>query len=264
MLYALISPAKRLDFKPQPGIKTTQPALLKDTAILAERTRALSKTQIQKLMEISPALAQLNYDRYQTFDPANKIETKAAIYTFAGDVYMGLVAKTMSKEDVAYAQDHLGILSGLYGLLRPLDAIQAYRLEMGSELKNVRGKNLHAFWRERLTEHLNAMVGKLKNPTIVNLASAEYFGAVDASALKAPVIAANFVEIKNGKVSAPTFFLKKARGMMARAIVENRWEKPEQMKAFDTAGYEYDEKRSTDQMMVFSRSAPKVGVTARF
>ena len=123
MLYALISPAKRLDFKPQPGIKTTQPALLKDTALLAERTKALSKTQIQKLMEISPALAELNYDRYQAFDPANKTDTKAAIYTFAGDVYMGLVAKTMSKEDVAYAQDHLGILSGLYGLEARIDGL---------------------------------------------------------------------------------------------------------------------------------------------
>jgi len=264
MLYALISPAKRLDFKPQPGIKTTQPALLKDTAILAGRAKTLSKTQIQKLMDISPALAQLNYERYQSFDPTNRGETKAAIYTFAGDVYMGFVAKTMSKEDVAYAQEHVGILSGLYGLLRPLDAIQAYRLEMGSALKNERGKDLHAFWREHLTDHLNTIVGKLKNPTIVNLASAEYFGAVDAGKLKAPVIAANFVEVKNGKVSAPTFFLKKARGMMARAIVENRWETPEQMKAFDTAGYAYDEKRSTETMMVFSRTAPKAGVTARF
>ena len=143
MLYALVSPAKRLDFAPLKGFKATQPALLKHTKILAARAKKLTKPQIKNLMDISPALTQLNYDRFQAFDDTNRTDAKPAIFTFAGDVYMGFQAKTLSKEDIEYAQDHVAILSGLYGLLRPLDAIQAYRLEMGSALDNERGKGDH-------------------------------------------------------------------------------------------------------------------------
>jgi cytoplasmic iron level regulating protein YaaA (DUF328/UPF0246 family) len=255
MLYALLSPAKRLDFKPVDGFKATQPALLKDTAALAARARRLSRDQIGRLMEISPALAQLNFERFQAFDPANRAATKPAIFAFAGDVYMGLEAKTLSKDDIAFAQQHIGILSGLYGLLRPLDSIQPYRLEMGSRLDTDRGDDLYDFWRDRLTEHLNAVAKKIKAKAIVNLASVEYWSAVDEKRLKAPVIHPAFKEIKSGKATIVSFLAKKARGMMARAIVQNRWTEPDALKAFNTAGYRFDAKASDDTVWVFSRKS---------
>jgi cytoplasmic iron level regulating protein YaaA (DUF328/UPF0246 family) len=253
MLYALVSPAKRLDFKPVAGVKPTQPALLKEAVVLAEQARALSQTQIARLMGISPALAALNHDRFQAFDPANRAGTKPAIYAFAGDVYMGLDAKTLTAEDIAFAQGHLGILSGLYGLLRPLDAIQPYRLEMGSALANPRGDDLYAYWRAPVTARLNAVLAKHKAPTVVNLASQEYWGAVDETRLKAPVVAPQFLEIKGGKAVMLSFFAKKARGLMARAIVRNRWQTADDLKGFDAAGYGYDAKRSRENAWVFTR-----------
>jgi cytoplasmic iron level regulating protein YaaA (DUF328/UPF0246 family) len=258
MLYALLSPAKRLDFKPLPSsrhVKATQPALLKETAVLAARARDLSITQLQRLMELSPSLAKLNHDRFQHFDPGNRTGTKPAIFTFAGDVYMGLNAATMSDEDVAFAQAHVGILSGLYGLLRPLDAIQPYRLEMGSPLKTAQADDLYGFWRKIVTDRVNAAVSKLAAPTIVNLASEEYWAAVDESQLKAPVIQATFKEMRGGKLQFLSFFAKKARGLMARAIVDHRWEKPEDLKQFNTAGYRFDPKASDEQVWVFSRKS---------
>ena len=258
MLYALLTPAKRLDFKPLPAsrhIKATQPALLKETAVLAEKAKGLSAPQLQRLMGISSALAKLNFDRFQHFDPANRDGTKPAIFTFAGDVYMGLNAATLSDDDVAFAQEHIGILSGLYGVLRPLDAIQPYRLEMGIVLKTDKAADLHGFWRKSVTDRINAVVSKLKSPTIVNLASEEYWGAVDETRLKAPLIQAVFKEIRGGKLQFVSFFAKKARGMMARAIVDHRWERPEDLKAFDTAGYRFDAKASDERTWVFTRKS---------
>jgi cytoplasmic iron level regulating protein YaaA (DUF328/UPF0246 family) len=261
MLYAVLSPAKKLDFKPVDDLlakfklESTQPALLKDALTIAAGAKKLSTQQVQRLMDLSPKLAELNYDRFQAFEPANRKGTKPALYAFAGDVYVGLDAKTFDKGDVAFAQKHIGIISGLYGLLRPLDAIQPYRMEMGSRLANVDGPDLYAFWRRRLTAHLNAVTGKLKSAVVVNLASVEYWSAVDEDGLKAPVIHAHFKEVRNGKAQVISFLAKKARGMMARAIVEKRWDKPEDLQGFNAGGYRFDAAASDGSRWVFSRKA---------
>ena len=256
MLFALLSPAKRLDFTPPPVFaKSTKPALMEDAAALAAYAKKYSQRNLQALMGISPKLAELNFERFQAFDPTNKIGTKPALFTFAGDVYIGLDAKTLSKDDVTFAQKHIGMLSGLYGLLRPLDAIQPYRLEMGSTVKTERGRDLYAFWQEALTAHINAVTGKMKTPTLVNLASNEYWGAVDEAKLAAPVIQCAFKEVKDGKAKILSFFAKKARGLMARAIIDNRWTQPEDLKAFKSDGYRFDPKTSTEDVWVFSRKA---------
>lgn len=260
MLFAVLSPAKRLDFSPAPAFaRPSTPALLDKTAVVVARAKKLTRGQIAKLMDISAKLAELNFERFQKFDPAGGTG-KPAIYAFAGDVYMGFDAKTLSEKDIAFAQEHIGIISGLYGLLRPLDAIQPYRLEMGSALKNERGKDLHAFWRKSLTDHINTRTSQ-KGTTIVNLASQEYWGAVDEKALKAPVLSIHFKEIKNGKASIVAFFAKKARGMMARHIAEKRLTKPEQLKTFDTGGYRFDASVSDAAQWVFSR--PFIPMNAR-
>lgn len=253
MLFALISPAKKLDFSPAPDFVTaTTPALLEDAAEMAARAKMLSRTQLARIMDISPKLADLNYQRFQSFDPRNTRDTKAAIYAFAGDVYVGFDAKSLTKDDMAFAQEHLGIISGLYGLLRPLDAIQPYRLEMGSSLKNARGKDLYAFWRATLTAHINVLAADV---TIINLASTEYWSAVSEKELAAPVIHTAFKEIKDGKVSIVSFMAKKARGMMARYIVQHHLTSPEQIKAFNVEGYAFDAKASSAATWVFSRKA---------
>jgi uncharacterized protein len=256
MLLALLSPAKRLDFSPPPAFaKATQPGLLRDTALLAARGKTLSRADLRRLMDISAKLADLNYERFQSFDPKNKAEAKPAIFAFAGDVYMGFDARTLSAADIAFAQSHVAILSGLYGVLRPLDAIQPYRLEMGTRLKTERGADLHAFWRGSVAAYINELTAALREPTIVNLASEEYWGAIDEPVLTAPVVQPVFKEIKGGKAQIVSFLAKKARGMMARYIVQHRLTAPEQLKRFDTAGYAFDAKASTGPQLVFSRKA---------
>tara|TARA_Y100000817_G_scaffold226431_1_gene179257 strand:+ start:287 stop:1066 length:780 start_codon:yes stop_codon:yes gene_type:complete len=255
MLFALLSPAKRLDFTPPPSFaKPTQPALLKETMALAMRAKKFNRYDLQKLMGISPKLASLNFERFQSFDPKNKKGTKPALFTFAGDVYVGLEASTLSENDMKFAQKHIGMLSGLYGLLRPLDAIQPYRLEMGSPVKTERGRDLIAFWQNSLTAHINAVTDKMRKPVIVNLASNEYWGAVDKTKLKAPVIQCAFKEIKDGKARVLSFFAKKARGLMARAIIDNRWTDACDLKRFNSGGYKFNPKLSTDDEWVFSRN----------
>jgi cytoplasmic iron level regulating protein YaaA (DUF328/UPF0246 family) len=256
MLLALLSPAKKLDFGPAPVFaRPTTPVLAQQTALLAARAKTFTRDDLRRLMDISPKLADLNYQRFQSFDAAGGGESKPAIYAFNGDVYMGFAAKTLDKSDIAFAQKHIAILSGLYGLLRPLDAIQPYRLEMGSRVDTARGKDLYAFWREDLTAHINDMTAKMKSPTVINLASGEYWGAVDEKALKAPVIHATFKEVKNGKATVVSFLAKKARGMMARYIVQHRLTTPDAIKAFDTDGYAFDAKTSNKTTWVFSRKA---------
>jgi cytoplasmic iron level regulating protein YaaA (DUF328/UPF0246 family) len=256
MLLALLSPAKRLDFSPPPSFaKATEPALMTETAVLAAHAKKFSRRDLQKLMGISPKLADLNFERFQAFDPANAGETKPALFTFAGDVYMGLDAKTLGKGDLTFAQKHIGMLSGLYGFLRPLDAMQPYRLEMGTAVKTKRGNDLYAFWQEALVEYINTATEKLKNPVIINLTSNEYWGAVAAKDLNAPVIQCTFKEIRDGKGKVLSFFAKKARGLMARAIIDNRWTKAEDLKAFDTEGYRFDHTLSDGKIWVFNRKA---------
>lgn len=256
MLLALMSPAKKLDFRPAPAFaKPTLPALLDDTAELAARAKRFTRDDLRRLMDVSPALAELNFQRFQAFDSNGKTGSKPAIYAFNGDVYLGFDAASLDKADIAFAQKHVAILSGLYGLLRPLDAIQPYRLEMGSKVDTARGKDLYAFWRDVLTTYVNGITAGLKQPTIVNLASNEYWSALNEKALRAPVITPAFKEIKNGKAVVYSFFAKKARGLMARYIVQHRLTTPDDLKSFDAAGYRFDPKTSDDAAWVFSRSA---------
>lgn len=256
MLYALLSPAKRLDFAPvAPGVKATAPALMADAAKLAKRAKAYSVADLRRLMDLSPALAELNYQRFQAFDLKNGGGTKPAMFAFAGDVYMGLQAKTLSADDIKFAQDHIGILSGLYGLLRPLDGIQPYRLEMGTAVNTDAGEDLYDYWRDTLTARLNALTAKMKKPVIVNLASEEYWRAVDPARLKAPVVQCVFKELKNGKASIVAFFAKKARGLMARHIIRTRAEAPDDLKGFDLDGYAFAPAASTETQLVFLRRA---------
>jgi cytoplasmic iron level regulating protein YaaA (DUF328/UPF0246 family) len=254
MLLALLSPAKRLDFSPPPAFaRATQPGLMKEAAALAALGRRLTPADLRRLMAISPKLADLNHERFQAFDPKNRSGTKPAIFAFAGDVYLGFAADGLTEADIAFTQNHLAILSGLYGVLRPLDAIQAYRLEMGTRLKTERGADLYDYWRESIVVHLNRLTAALDSPTIVNLASDEYWSAVDETRLAAPVVQAVFKEIKGGKAQVVSFLAKKARGMMARFIVEHRLTKPEDLRRFDAAGYAFNAKASTAAQLVFTR-----------
>jgi uncharacterized protein len=256
MLYALLSPAKKLDFAPAPaGLKATAPELLATAKPLIKRVKSYSASDIKRLMDLSDKLAALNFERFQAFDIANAIGTKPAIYAFNGDVYLGFDAKSLSAADITYAQKHIGILSGLYGLLRPLDAIQPYRLEMGTAVDTDAGEDLYDYWRAAITKHLNTVIGGAKGATIINLASEEYWSAVDTKALKAPVIQCAFKEVKDGKATIVSFLAKKARGMMARYIVENRVEKPKGLQEFTSGGYSFDAKASDDKLYVFTRKA---------
>jgi cytoplasmic iron level regulating protein YaaA (DUF328/UPF0246 family) len=256
MLLALLSPAKRLDFQSEDdfvtdgSLKATVPALRKDADMLAARAKRYSANDLGRLMDISPALAALNFARFQAFDGAR---TRPAIYAFAGDVYQGFDAASLPADDIAFAQKHIGILSGLYGVLRPLDAIAPYRLEMGTRVDTERGKDLYDFWRIAVTARLNALTAKMTDATVVNLASMEYWGVVDEKALAAPVVQPVFKEIKAGKAQIVSFMAKKARGLMARYIVEHRVATAESLKQFDVAGYKYDPKASTADAWIFSR-----------
>lgn len=257
-MIVLLSPAKNLNFDPAPHAPAaTKPALLKHTAELAETTRTLTPTKLKKLMGISDKLAELNHERFQALRADGKSNSaKQAALAFNGDVYLGLNAKTMSAEDFAYAQDHLRILSGLYGLLRPLDAIEPYRLEMGSKLKNPRGKDLYAFWGEIIAKEIDRATKGHEDPTVVNLASAEYFKAVDRGALKAPVVTPVFKEAKDGRLRTLQFYAKRARGLMARWIVDNRIDKAGDLKKFSVEGYSLDKTGSDDATLLFTRPQP--------
>ncbi len=253
-MLVVISPAKRLDETPLPGLPATRPDFAADAAHLAGHARRLDLCQLQKLMGISQALARLNADRFAGFatDPAPD-ETKQAALLFAGDTYAGLEARTLSTDDLRWAQSHLRILSGLYGLLRPLDAVQPYRLEMGSRLKTERGANLYAYWGDRLARALNAAASDSGAQVLVNCASQEYFGAVDRDTLSLRVVTPVFMEDKAGTPKVVSFHAKKARGAMARFVVEHRLTDPESLKDFDTGGYRFDAGLSEGDRWVFLR-----------
>lgn len=252
----LISPAKSLDFTPpQALLPLTTPELKSDIGELAKVTKKLTVADLRRLMSISERLGELNRERFQAFDPAVEDGLQAAL-AFNGDVYAGLDARSLTKADLTWAQDHLRILSGLYGVLRPLDAIQPYRLEMGVRLKTRRGKTLYDFWGDRIAKTLNAAAEGQTDPTVINLASQEYFGGVDAKALKPPVVTCHFKEEKEGELRVLGFFAKKARGLMARFIIEKRLEKAADLKAFDAAGYAFQPGLSSDADWVFSRPQP--------
>ncbi len=254
-MLALLSPAKSLDFSSAPpDVSQSQPACLKQTRTLASHLRALKKAELKKLLHVSDKLADLNYERFQAFKtPFTPQNAKQAALAFSGDVYQGLDAASLSAEELGWAQDHVRILSGFYGLLRPLDLIQPYRLEMGRALKTCAGDNLYAFWGDKLTRLAASAASKSGEPTLINLASAEYFAALQPEKLKGSVITPGFREIRDGKPRFLSFFAKKARGMMARYIIQNRISRPEDLKSFDLEGYRYDKSLSDGDQWIFTR-----------
>jgi len=253
-LLIVVSPAKKLDFTPSAiDLPMTPRRCAKETAELAKVTRELTRADLRRLMSISEALADLNWNRFQAFNNDVTETDVQAVLAFAGDVYEGLKAREMSAEDLKWAQDHLRILSGFYGLLRPLDGIQPYRLEMGTRLKTPRGNTLYDFWGERISLRLNEDSQGHPDQTLVNLASQEYFGAVDAKALKLQVVTPHFKERKDGEDRIISFHAKKARGAMARYAILNRIEKAEDLKAFDQDGYRFMPDLSTDFDWIFIR-----------
>lgn len=253
-MLTVISPAKRLDDTAvlPAGQTATRPTFLAEADILAGVAGKLTAPKLRKLMDISEPLAKLNVARFKGFAEA---ETRPAALFFAGDTYAGLEAKTLDPDALRWAQEHLRILSGLYGVLRPLDGIKAYRLEMGSKLKNPRGADLYAFWRGQVAAALNEQAAQTGAKALVNCASIEYFGAVDTAALTMPVITPTFLEDKNGEAKIVSFYAKKARGAMARFIAENRLTDPDSLRGFDAGGYAYDAARSAPLAPVFIRSA---------
>jgi uncharacterized protein len=252
----VLSPAKALDFTHAPqAAPMTTPELAEDVAELAQTTKKLRVADLKRMMDLSDNLAKLNRDRFQAFDPAMEDGLQAA-FAFNGDVYAGLRARELDKKALAFAQKHVRILSGLYGVLRPLDAIQPYRLEMGVSLKTKRGKTLYAFWGDRIAQVLNAAAEGHKDRTLVNCASQEYFGAVDVGALKLPLVHCRFLEEKDGEARVISFFAKRARGLMARYAIDHRIDRAEGLKDFDVDGYRFQPKASTDTEWVFSRPQP--------
>lgn len=252
-MLTVISPAKRLDWAPR-DVAMTEPAFQDDADQLAAVARKLSVNKLMKLMDISRDLAVLNADRFARFGEGRSDRRPAAL-AFAGDTYAGLEGPTLDPDTLRYGQDHLRILSGLYGLLRPLDAIEPYRLEMGSRLKTKKGASLYEWWGTRLAEALNAEGKALGATTLVNCASIEYFSAVDTNALSLDVITPQFREDKPGGPKVVSFFAKKARGAMARFVLEHRLEMPEHLHAFDTGGYAYEPDLSEPNKPAFLRRA---------
>ncbi len=253
-----LSPSKGQDFETTSLSKThTKPADLKDSELLIKELKKLNSEQLQTLMVISENIANLNVERNKTFKtPFTMKNAKQAIFAFKGDVYGGFDLESFTEENYAYAQDHLRILSGLYGCLRPMDLIQPYRLEMKTRLKNERGENLYQFWADRITKRLNKELKKQQEPVLVNLASNEYFKAVKPKLLEGRLLNINFKETKQGKTRVVAIFAKRARGMMADYIIRNRIEKPEDLKQFKLSGYKFNKSLSDDKQWTFERPQP--------
>lgn len=251
----LLSPSKTLDYKrPSTISKFSQPQLLKHSSELIDELRKLSPAGISSIMDVSRKIANENFERFASWQVPFSLSTaKQAVFAFKGDVYEGLQAETFDEKDLEFAQQHLRILSGLYGVLRPLDLMQAYRLEMGLKFKNSRGKDLYEFWGELITDNLNAELKKTKSSTFINLASQEYFKSVLTSKIKAKIITPVFKEDKPGGLKVIALFAKKARGMMSRFIIQNRITEPDQIKVFTAGGYHFDDKLSDFNEWVFIR-----------
>jgi len=257
-MLTVISPAKRMNEKAHAlpaGFSLTQPEYAADAAALAKLARGLSADDLCGLMDISPKLGALNRDRFATFDP--KATGQAAAFLFDGDTYAGLEARTMEPDALRWAQGHLRILSGLYGLLRPLDGIQPYRLEMGIRLANPRGADLYGWWGAKPAQALKSLAAEMGARALVNCASTEYFGAVDVKALGLPIITPVFLEEKAGEAKIVSFWAKKARGAMARFIADNHLTDPADLRGFGIGGYTFRADQSDPTRLVFSRQAPE-------
>lgn len=257
-MLVVISPAKRLDWSETDGIDMTDPALRDDANALASVARRLSGPKLQALMGISADLAKLNRQRFAAFSDAPEAgDLRPAVRAFAGDTYAGLEAKSLDQDELAWAQDHLRILSGLYGVLRPLDGIQPYRLEMGSRLKTRRGASLYDYWGDTLSHALRETAEAVGTGLLVNCASQEYFGAVQPETLGLRVVTPVFLEDKPGGPKIVSFFAKKARGAMARFIVQRRLTDPEGLAGFDLGGYAFRPEISEPDRPVFLRAEAK-------
>ena len=254
-MLALISPAKKLDAENEAPLGDfTMPQLLDNSEELVHTVRALGKGRLKALMKLSDALTDLNHARYERYStPFTPNNAKQAVFMFRGDTYVGLDPDTLSKDDLTYAQHHLGILSGLYGVLRPLDLIQPYRLEMGSRLSTQRGENLYDFWGSRLTDACNELTASHENRTVVSLASKEYIGAIQPEDLAGPFVTCHFKEMRDGVPKTIGLVAKKARGRMARYIVQNRVETEDDLKGFGEDGYAFEAGLSNEKDLVFVR-----------
>jgi len=254
-MLVVTSPAKKLDFSDD-VIKSrwSLPDFLDDSEQLIVAVKKLTRSELGQMMKISDKLADLNYNRYRSFAvPFTPANAKQAVFAFAGDTYAGLQADSLSDDDLTYAQDHYRILSGLYGLLRPLDLMQPYRLEMGKKVSTDRGRTLYEFWGDDLTEALNSIMAAQKTDILVNCASQEYFKAVNDKKLKGRIITPVFKEVKEGQARTLGMFAKKARGMMTRYIIQNRVEAPEDLKNFDLGGYVFQPSLSDHKTLEFHR-----------
>ncbi len=251
----VVSPAKSLDYEsPLPTDKRSKAEFLKEASELVGELKKLGPEDLSGLMGISEPLGVLNFERYQQWSlPFRKSNSRQALFAFKGDVYLGLDAYNFSEDDIAFAQDHLRILSGLYGVLRPLDLMQPYRLEMGTKFANERGANLYQFWDDKISTQLNKQLKRLRTSTLLNLASNEYFKSVDLKVLDANVVTPIFRDWKNGKFKIISFFAKKARGRMSAFVIQNRLNSPEELKAFDWDGYAFAPGESTETELVFTR-----------
>lgn len=251
----VVSPAKTLDYETPSKTKiNTIPDYLDDSQQLINRLRHFSSLDIAELMKVSKKIADLNFDRYEAWNKKfTEKNAKQAALAFKGDVYTGLDAESFSAADFKFAQKHFRILSGLYGLLRPLDLMQPYRLEMGTKLETDRGKNLYEFWGSTITEGLNKQLKKSKSKYLINLASNEYFKAVKPKELDAEIITPEFKEFKNGDYKMIGIYAKKARGMLSRYIIKNKLTDPEDIKSFNDEGYKFNKKLSNGNKWVFTR-----------
>ncbi len=254
MLVTIISPAKKLDYSPsQDGLNSSVPILLAHSKELIKDLKVLTPQDVSSLMGLSDKLGTLNFERFQEWGtPFTVSNSKQAILAFKGDVYQGLDSESLSKEDLSWAQDNVRILSGLYGILKPLDLMQAYRLEMGTKLKTERGKDLYEFWGSTITDELNKSF-KSSNGILLNLASNEYFKSIKESKVNARVITPAFMDYKNDKYKIISFFAKKARGLMTRFVIKNRINDANQIKDFSEAGYKFNEAMSAEDKPVFCR-----------
>lgn len=254
----VVSPAKTLDYQsPLPALRATQPRLLQHSEKLVERARELSPAQLASLMKVSDKIAYLNVERFARWSlPFNRDNARPAIFAFKGDVYTGLDVSRFSADDLQAAQQRLRILSGLYGVLRPLDLMQPYRLEMGIRLDNERGGDLYRFWGDIITEQLRKDLKAVGSDVLVNLASNEYFKSVHPKALPGTVIEPVFQDQKNGAYKIISFYAKKARGIMSAWILRENIREPRDLLKFSEAGYRYDKKASTDTRPVFRRAEP--------
>lgn len=252
----VISPAKNLDYETPPVTrKHTKPAMLGEAELLAGQLKQLAPRDISRLMGISDKLGVLNYDRYQNWKPPFTIgNARQAMLAFNGDVYTGLNAGGFSEEDFSFAQERLRILSGLYGVLRPLDLMQPYRLEMGTRLSNERGRDLYAFWGDKITGVLNKQLRKLKTDVLVNLASNEYFKSVNPAMLEAEIVTPVFKDWKNGQYKIISFYAKRARGLMSAFIIKNQITDRQKISQFNSDGYQFSQTLSKGNKLVFTRT----------